>query len=92
MITYKFKYSPNASRNSDLVPQDLIKYLEERLQVDRKIPNLAEIVMRTAQAVTPKCLVFDFPEIFLKKMETLQHEQHPEYEIIRVSAMSQLTS
>ena len=92
MITYKFKYAATSSKHSEIKPQNLVKHLEERLQIDMKIPNLAEIVMRNVQTVTPKCLAFDFPEIYLKKMETLQHEQHPDYEIIRVSAISQLVN
>lgn len=93
MITYKFKCAPSASKKTELKPQDLVKYLEDRMQTgERKIPNLADIIMRNVQTVTSKCLAFEFPEIYLKKMEPLQHENHPEYEIIRVSAMSQLTS
>jgi hypothetical protein len=71
----------------------LIRHLEDRLQTgERKIPDIAEIIKKTVKTVTTKCLAFEFPEIYLKRMEPLQHQNHPEYEIIRVSAMSQLTS
>ncbi len=61
MITYKFKYSPTSSKKSDIKPQDLVKFLEERLQIESKIPNLAEIITRNVQTVTSKCLAFEFP-------------------------------
>ncbi len=86
MITYKFK----SLTRKDLKPQDLIKYLEEKLQIEGRMPNIAEIVTKTVQTVTPRCLAFEFPEIYLKKIETVQHEQHPDFEIIRVSTISQL--
>jgi superfamily II DNA/RNA helicase len=93
MITYKFKYAPSATKKVELQPEDLIRYLEDRLQTgEKKVANIAEIVKGTVKTVTAKCLAFEFPELYMKKMEPLQHENHSEYEIIRVSALSQLTS
>ncbi len=54
MITYKFK----SLKRKDLKPQDLIKYLEEKLQIEGRMPNIAEIVTKTVQTVTPRCLAF----------------------------------
>jgi hypothetical protein len=52
--------------------------LEDRFKTgERKIPDIAEIVKKTVKTVTSKCLAFEFPEIYLKRMEPLQHENHP---------------
>jgi hypothetical protein len=54
MVTYKFK----SLNKRDVKPQDLIKFLEERLQVEGRMPSVAEIITKTVQTVTPRCLAF----------------------------------
>ncbi len=71
MITYKFKATQ--TNRGELKPQDLIKFLEEKISLDGRNISISEIVTKTVQTVTPRCLAFDFPELLLKKMEVLQH-------------------
>lgn len=59
MITYKFKATQ--TNRGELKPQDLIKFLEERITLDGKNFSISEIVKKTVQTVTPRCLAFEFP-------------------------------
>jgi superfamily II DNA/RNA helicase len=77
MITYKLKYAPSGSKKTELRPQDLIEFLSKKFESFntslKNPPNIPEIIMRNVQTVTSKCLAFEFPELYLKSMETIQH-------------------